>query len=148
MLPAVSIAKVRPVVSGSAGPEHSRPILESMDDSMERTDWLDKDGVDPNWDEAFADEILGTLVLLGITHRQPDGTVTKEEQFHGYVKSVDQRRGITIKLEGDDVREEINLPPMLEVFERAEPGIYTDRTGNAVRDPDFIAYWTVTSGTS
>lgn len=38
---------------------------------MERTDWLDKNVIDPNWDEAFADEILGALVLLGITHRQP-----------------------------------------------------------------------------
>jgi len=119
-----------------------------MDDSMERTDWLDKNEIDPNWDQSLADEILGTLVLLGITHRQPDGTVTKEEQFHGYVKSVDPRWGITIRLEGDDVREEINLPPMLEVFEPAEPGIYTDHAGNAVQDPDFIAYLTVTSGTS
>ncbi|MDK4715929.1 hypothetical protein [Rhizobium sp. CNPSo 4039] len=115
---------------------------------MERTDWLDKNEIDPNWDQAFADEILGSLVLFGITHRQTDGTVIKEEQFHGYVKSVDQRWGITTRLEGNDVQEEINLPPMLEVFERAEPCIYTDHAGNAVRDPDFIAYWTVTSRTS
>lgn len=111
-------------------------------------DWLEANEPDADWDLEFAEELLGSLVLLGITYREPDGTVAERRQHHGYVKDVDPRRGITVKLEGDEAENDINLPPMLDAFERAEVGFYTDSAGNGVSDPDFIGYFTVTSPAS
>jgi hypothetical protein len=118
---------------------------------MSREGWVDTDDTedtDDDWDQEFADELLGSLVVIGITYREPDGKVTREQQIHGYIRTVDRHMGITLKPEGDDEEDEFNLPPLLEVFERAEPGIYTDDAGNRVSDPDFVAYFSVTSPTS
>ncbi|SOC42020.1 hypothetical protein SAMN05892877_109180 [Rhizobium subbaraonis] len=109
------------------------------------TDWLEGNEPDADWDLEFAEELLGSLVLLGLTYREPDGTVAEQRQHHGYVKTVDPRWGITVKLEGDEAENEINLPPILDAFERAEEGVYTDSSGNGVSDPDFIGYFTVRS---
>ena len=118
---------------------------------MSREGWVGTDeteNMDDDWDQEFADELLGSLVVVGITYRDPDGTVTKEQQIYGYIRNVDKHSGIVLKPENDDVDEEFHLPPLLEVFEEAEPGIYRDNAGNSVSDPDFVAYFSVTSPTS
>lgn len=118
---------------------------------MSREGWVgtdDTEDTDDDWDQEFADELLGSLVVIGITYREPDGKVTREQQIQGYIRTVDRHMGITLKPESDDEEDEFNLPPLLEVFERAEPGIYTDDAGNRVSDPDFVAYFSVTSPTS
>lgn len=115
---------------------------------MSCKDWLRYNDDDETWDQGLAEEILGSLVLVGITYQRPDGAVFKRKQLHGYVRSVDRQWGITLAVDGKDTREEFNFPPILDISERAELVIYEDGPGNIVRDPDFMAYWTVTSPTS
>lgn len=52
---------------------------------------------------------------------------------------------MTLRLEGERAGEIVTLPPLLEVFEEAEAGIYRlQATGEEVVDPDYTASWTVT----
>jgi hypothetical protein len=106
-------------------------------------EWESVDGAEEEWDADFADELLGSYVLIGITYRQPDGTVTESIQLHGYIRSIDPFEGISVGCEGSRAGEDFNLPPILDAFERAEEGVYTSDTGDSVRDPDFVAYLTV-----
>ncbi|MDO1581257.1 hypothetical protein [Rhizobium oryzicola] len=107
------------------------------------TDWLKGNDPDADWDASFAEELRGSLVLLGITYLDSDETVAEVRQHHGYVRAVDPRWGITVQIGDIEAKEEVNLPPMLNVFEKAEEGFYTDNAGNGVINPDFIAYFTV-----
>ncbi|MFB2550826.1 hypothetical protein [Ensifer soli] len=98
-----------------------------------------------DWDEAFAADLLESLVLVGITYCDADGTEVEVRQFHGRVVAADPRTGIAIALQGTRSGETFTLPPLLDAFEPADPGLYTSGTGESVRDPDFIACWTVTT---
>lgn len=105
--------------------------------------WEPVDEADEEWNADLADELLGSYVLIGLTYRQPDGTVTEFVQRHGYIRSIDPMEGISVACEGDQAGEDFNLPPILDAFERAEEGVYTSNSGETVCDPDFVAYLTV-----
>ncbi|KQV34597.1 MULTISPECIES: hypothetical protein [unclassified Rhizobium] len=111
-------------------------------------DQFPENGFDADWDQEFADELLGSLVVIGITYQDAGGGTVDQKHFHGYVRSVDPNEGVTIKLEGDDAEEELTLPPILDAFEPAEEGTYTSPSGQDVIDPDFVAYFTVTMPTN
>lgn len=98
---------------------------------------------DEDWDHSIAARLEGTTVLVGLTHQKAAGEW--REQFFGTVMEVDPGRGITLRLEGKRRGEIVRLPPLLDAFEPAEPGIYQLRdTGEEVTDPDYTAAWTVT----
>ena len=42
----------------------------------------------PIWDENFAGELIGKLVLVGLTHCNSNGSVDRQEQFFGIVQSA------------------------------------------------------------
>jgi len=44
---------------------------------------VDEDDIEsrPVWDENFASELIGKLVLVGLTHCNSDGSVDRQEQF-------------------------------------------------------------------
>jgi hypothetical protein len=87
---------------------------------------------------ATKDELLGALVVVGITYDDTDGE-TWLHQVAGIVERVD---------DVIEVREAagtlFSLPPVPEAFEPADSGIYTLRaTGEQVVDPAFTAMFTV-----
>lgn len=106
------------------------------------TDWLAGNEPPADWDQKLADELVGSLVLVGITYRAPSGEDIRSEQFAAYVRSVDARWGVTFRLKDG---EDFNMPPALGAFTPARPGTYTSQTGETVSDPDYLVVWTVTA---
>ena len=100
-----------------------------------KNSWSGED--DPQFDQDFADGFLGKNVLVGITYLTPDGEVEGQEQLHGLIQAISPA-GIDIALAGNHAGETWRMPPMLEDFVVAEPGIYELRaTGESVDNPDF-----------
>jgi hypothetical protein len=86
--------------------------------------------------------VLGSHILVGLTYRNDDGTVDRQEQFHGFVTRADAS-AVAIQVWGTD--RVFYLPPDLRNYQPAEPGEYRLRsTGEVVVDPDFITTWTLT----
>lgn len=97
----------------------------------------------PQWDQAFAQQLAGAVVLVGITYNEPAGA--RLEQFFGTVTRADEHEGITLRLDGSRSGEMFHLPPDLRAFFPAQPGSYRLRqTGETVVDPDFTATWEMT----
>ncbi len=97
----------------------------------------------PQWDKHFADQLHGAVVLVGITHNEPDGP--RLEQFFGTVIATDEREGVTIQLAGSRSGDTYRLPPDLRAFFRARPGSYRlHDTGEVIIDPDFTTTWELT----
>lgn len=88
-------------------------------------------------------ELLGKGVLVGITRVDHNDEPISQEQFHGYVESLDDNLvHIRVASSGED----FTLPPEPAAFVRARPGHYRLRsTGEVVVDPDFSSSWTVRS---
>lgn len=97
-----------------------------------------------DWNEAFADKLLGSYVLVGIAYRDASGEIVERAQVHGYIRSVVRDVGITVRLEGEREGEVFKLPDLLDAFEPAELGVYESEAGEIITDPDFVAYFTVT----
>ncbi|MBB3988943.1 hypothetical protein [Croceicoccus naphthovorans] len=97
----------------------------------------------PAWDQAFAKELCGATVIVGITYEEPAGD--RLEQMFGTVMDADPARGIRLRLEGSRLGETYTLPPDLRAFFAAKSGSYRLRsTGEMVVDPDYTASWTIT----
>jgi hypothetical protein len=95
------------------------------------------------WDETVAHELVGGLLLIGVTVLDAAGGVTDKFQVYGRVSSADQTGGIDVKLRGNREGETYTLPPDTRAFRRAKPGNYTLKaTGEVVVDPDFTTSWT------
>jgi hypothetical protein len=103
----------------------------------------------PAWDERRARELVGKLVLLGLTFTDSDGEVIEQAQRYGMVEAADADSGFAIRLisEGHPWDGELyRVPPDIRPFAEAKPGIYRLRsTGEEVVDPDFTATWEIQS---
>jgi len=92
-------------------------------------------------DEEFAAELVGTHVLVGLTHMDRAGNVLRKEQFHGKVVRASVKEGVILV---DAEGQERWVPLDREAFEPAEPGEYRLRsTGEVVVDPTWLTTWTV-----
>jgi hypothetical protein len=99
----------------------------------------------PPWDEDVALDLMGALVLVGMTRLAHDETFLHQEQFYGRVVAANERDGICLKLEGARDGEHYWMPPTTEPYKRAEPGQYELRsTGEVVRNPDYLSTWVLT----
>ena len=67
----------------------------------------------PVWDENLATELIGKLLLVGLTHCNSDGSVDRQEQLFGIVQSTDKNSGILLNLKGTRASCRYNLPPDL-----------------------------------
>ena len=106
----------------------------------------ERDDSRPKWDEEVALDLMGSLILVGITHLAHDEQFIRQEQLFGRVIVANERDGICLKLEGAREGEHCWLPPTTENYERARPGVYTLRTtGEDVHDPDFLTTWVMTA---
>jgi len=98
----------------------------------------------PAFEPATASALIGKYVLVGITYLTASGDFDRQEQFHGRVISADERKGISIALEGARSGETKWLPPVTNTFKAAPKGDYRLlSTGEVVVDPDFTTQWTV-----
>ncbi len=90
--------------------------------------------------EITFDELLGKVLLVGITYYTHDNEYIGQNQFYG---TVTQANESIIRFAQKDGTE-FTLPPDLSSLKRAQPGEYKLRsTGEVVVNPDFLATWNV-----
>jgi len=98
----------------------------------------------PEWDQAFADALLGKTVIVGLTYVNDADEVTRRVQIHGVIGLADRTEGVRLDLQGVKAGQTYWLPPQVDNFEPAAPGVYRlKETGAEVVDPDFISTWTI-----
>ena len=97
----------------------------------------------PNWDDDFAQNLIGATVLVGLRIIGADSS-EEMEQFYGVVTVAVEDHGITLELSGSRGGETWLMPPDLRAFEPASPGEYRLRsTQEVVINPDYISQWTM-----
>lgn len=96
------------------------------------------------WDPEFADALLGTVVIVGLTFVDAADEVVDLQQLWGVVEAADATEGVTLRLCGQRDGETYVLPANTSVFEPADPGSYRLRsTGETIEDPDYLTTWTI-----
>lgn len=98
----------------------------------------------PPFDHAFASQLVGKHVLVGVTYTSKTGEFKSQDQFHGIVQKVDPKDGILLLLKGVRDGEWRWLPPDTRAFSEASKGEYRLRSnGEVVKDPDYTSTWTI-----
>lgn len=83
-------------------------------------------------------DLLGKVLLVGITYYTHDKQFIEQKQFWGTVISSNHD-GISIRQSDGSI---YLLPPDLSSTQKAPPGEYRLRsTGEIIMDPDFCATW-------
>ncbi len=83
--------------------------------------------------------LVGARLLVGITFRDPFGTVLRAEQFCGRVLEVGD--GVVVV---DRAGDSAVLPADAGAYEVAKPGRYVlQSSGETVVDPDYLTVWDV-----
>jgi hypothetical protein len=84
-------------------------------------------------------EMIGKVVLAGISRCNGAGEIISHEQHFGTVFRIDAE-GLVLQSGIDG--QEVTLPPVLDQYTPAELGNYLLRaSGQAVQDPDYVATW-------
>ncbi|MCC7635536.1 hypothetical protein [Stenotrophomonas rhizophila] len=91
-------------------------------------------------DASKAEQMIGKLVLVGVTRYGHDGRMQDRQQYAGTVLRINVDEGVVLC---DDVDgHERYLPPLLEQYLAAEPGAYRMQSnGTMVLDPDYLVTW-------
>ena len=95
------------------------------------------------YDEAYEktvtlDELIGKVLLVGITYYTRNNEFIEQKQFYGTVVEVNDAVIHIRQKDGTD----FTLPPDLRSTHKARPGEYKLRsTGEVVVDPDYLATW-------
>jgi GNAT superfamily N-acetyltransferase len=98
----------------------------------------------PVWDETIAKDVVGKVLLVGLTYLEANGELIEQQQFFGTVVSADSRKGILLSLEGRRAGEQYNLPPDTRGIEIASRGEHRLRaTGEVVIDPDYTVMFSI-----
>ena len=88
--------------------------------------------------EITFDELIGKVLLVGITYYTHDNEYIEQKQFYGTVTEANKT---IIRIKQKD-ETEFTLPPDLSSTKRARQGEYKLRsTGEVVVNPDFLATW-------
>lgn len=83
-------------------------------------------------------DIMGKVLLAGVTYYTHDAQVIEQKQFYGTVIRADEK-AVVIRMANGEI---FSLPPDLRSTRPAPPGEYRLRsTGEIVTDPDFLATW-------
>lgn len=84
------------------------------------------------------EELIGKVLLVGITYYTKENEVLEQKQFYGTVVEANES---IIRIKQKD-ETEFSLPPDLSSTKRARPGEYKLRSTNEiVVNPDFFATW-------
>lgn len=93
--------------------------------------------------EITLDELVGKILLVGITYYTSSNEIIEQKQFYGTVTEANKS---VICIKQSDGTEFI-LPSDLSSTKRARPGEYKLRsTGEIVTNPDFFATWNLIKG--
>lgn len=96
-----------------------------------------------DWDADFAEELLGSTLLVGLTYLDADGAFLLRKQAFGRIEIVCPEEGIGVRLADDE--DLLMIPPMLDAVDYAAPGIYhLKNAGVSIENPDFVASFNVT----
>ena len=88
--------------------------------------------------EITFDELIGKILLVGITYYTHDNEYIEQKQFYGTVTEANETIIRVKQKDGTD----FTLPPDLSSTKRARQGEYKLRsTGEVVVNPDFLATW-------
>jgi hypothetical protein len=91
-------------------------------------------------DETKAGEMIGKVVLVGVSYCNAAGDVLEDKQFFGTVLRINGKEGLVISSGVDG--SECAFPPELDRYTPADPGEYRLKTtGQVVVDPDFTSMW-------
>lgn len=94
----------------------------------------------PPLDGVKAGQMIGKVVLVGITRYRGDGQIQDRRQYSGTVLRISAEEGVVLADEEDG--HEHYLPPLLDHYVAAEPGEYCLRASGAiVVDPDYLSTW-------
>jgi hypothetical protein len=102
--------------------------------------------LDREWDECVAQDLLGSIVIVGLSYLDPEGQLECQFQIHGLVAVADKERGIAIECHGQIWNgQEHWLPPATAAFRKADPGRYVlCSTDELIVDPHYVSTWTIT----
>ena len=93
--------------------------------------------------EITLDELIGKLLLVGITYYTDNNELIEQKQFYGTVTEANESLILIKQPDGT----EFTLPSDLSSTKRARPGEYKLRsTGEIVTNPDFFATWNLIKG--
>ena len=93
--------------------------------------------------EISHEEMIGKLLLVGITYYTHDNEVIEQKQFYGTVTEASENE-VCIELEDGT---SMSLPGDLSSTQRARQGEYKLRsTGEVVVNPDFLVTWNFIEG--
>ncbi len=88
--------------------------------------------------EITFDELIGKVLLVGITYYTYDNEYIEQKQFYGTVTEANENLIRVKQKDGTD----FTLPPDLSSTKRARQGEYKLRsTGEIVVNPDYLAMW-------
>ena len=91
--------------------------------------------------EITFDDLLGKVILIGVTYTDKDDNVLSRKQWWGVVEDASMRGGIRVSLRNS--ADPCVLPPDLGAIRRAAPGEYRlKESGEVVLNPDFLTTWT------
>lgn len=87
------------------------------------------------------DELMGKVLLIGLSYYSHDGEFIGDKQLYGRVTESNESCITIAQANG----EKFSIPPDLSAIEIAAPGDYTLRSTNeVVRNPDYLASYSVT----
>ena len=90
-------------------------------------------------DPAFSN-LIGKIVLIGMTYYTPDNQFIEQKQFWGKVSEIREDQIIVQQKSGEIV----SLPPDLRSVKPAPPSAYRLRsTGEIIENPDYLSTWIV-----
>src|SRR5215831_13212749 len=90
----------------------------------------------PDLDPVRVKELVGKILLIGVTYESNTGDMVEQKQFFGPITEISRKRGIVIQ---DEISGgTFALPPDLQNLHPAKKGNYTLKaTGRIVTDPDY-----------
>lgn len=95
------------------------------------------------WDQAAAEALLGTRVLIGIDVFESNGDHAERFQLHGIIERIDEHKGLLMRLPNG---EHYTLPPWPSAFHPADPddSFSLKSTDEEVTGIQFTAMWDIT----
>lgn len=109
----------------------------SEDDENNRYEQIDPE---EGWDEELADDLVGSMLYVGLTFVDHAGVLKRREQVFGTVQSVSITAGIRILRTNGET---FTMAPVLDAIEPGDPDRYQlSEDDELVESPDFVAWIT------
>jgi hypothetical protein len=96
------------------------------------------------WDDGLAHNVLGKVILVGLTYLSVDGKVIEQQQFMGPRFRHIREKGSYCRWVANVPASTTIYPPIRAPLEAASPGEYRLRaTGEILVDSDYTVMFTI-----